>query len=127
MVGNVGHARRLEYTAVGDTVNTASRIEGLTKGTPYSLFIAESTYKLLAGNASGLEYVDEFEVRGRKQTLKIWVEPRCLWRRQARVRMCVQPCLRQLHFAAVRCYRRSSQLHDLSVSRSSLQLVRPDF
>ena len=72
MVGNVGHARRLEYTAVGDTVNTASRIEGLTKGTPYSLFIAESTYTLLAANASGLEYVDEFDVRGRKQTLKIW-------------------------------------------------------
>jgi adenylate cyclase len=72
MVGNVGHARRLEYTAVGDTVNTASRIEGLTKGTPYSLFIAESTYTLLTGNASDLQYVDEFEVRGRKQTLKIW-------------------------------------------------------
>jgi adenylate cyclase len=72
MVGNVGHAQRLEYTAVGDTVNTASRLEGLTKGTPYSLFVAESTYALLADDASGLEYVDEFEVRGRKQTLKIW-------------------------------------------------------
>ena|SRR5438128_1354848 len=71
MCGNVGHTRRLEYTAVGDTVNTASRIEGLTKGTPYSLFLAESTYALLT-TADGAVYVDELEVRGRKQKLKVW-------------------------------------------------------
>jgi adenylate cyclase len=71
MSGNVGHTRRLEYTAVGDTVNTAARLEGMTKGTPYSLFVAESTYDLLA-TTDGVVYVDEVEIRGRQQRLKIW-------------------------------------------------------
>ena len=43
MSGNVGSARRLEYTTIGDTTNSAARLEGMTKGTPYQLFVADST------------------------------------------------------------------------------------
>ena len=43
MSGNVGSERRLEYTALGDTTNTAARLEGMTKGTPHQLYIADTT------------------------------------------------------------------------------------
>ena len=47
MSGNVGSERRLEYTALGDTTNTAARLEGMTKGTPHQLFLADSTREAL--------------------------------------------------------------------------------
>ena len=43
MSGHVGSERRLEYTALGDTTNTAARLEGMTKGTPHQLYVADST------------------------------------------------------------------------------------
>jgi adenylate cyclase len=72
MSGNVGSERRLEYTAIGDTTNTASRLQGLTKGQPYLLFMADSTREALNGSVDDLVFVDELEVRGRQGTVKIW-------------------------------------------------------
>lgn len=72
MSGNVGSARRLEYTAIGDTTNTAARLEGMTKGTPYQLFVAERTRAQLSEPPADLECLDELEVRGRKGGMKVW-------------------------------------------------------
>ena len=72
MSGNVGSARRLEYAAIGDTTNTAARLEGMTKGTPFQLFVADTTYHRAAYAARDLESLDELEVRGRKAGLKVW-------------------------------------------------------
>ncbi len=72
MSGNVGSSRRLEYTTIGDTTNSAARLEGMTKGTPYQLFVADSTRSRLATAPDDLESLDELEVRGRKGAVKVW-------------------------------------------------------
>ena len=72
MSGNVGSARRLEYAAIGDTTNTAARLEGMTKGTPYQLFVGEATRDRLRGAPDGLEFVSELEVRGREHAIRVW-------------------------------------------------------
>ncbi|WP_028067164.1 CHASE2 domain-containing protein [Solirubrobacter soli] len=72
MSGNVGSERRLEYTALGDTTNTAARLEGMTKGTPHQLFIADTTKQRLTRPADDLVAVGEAEVRGRKAKVLLW-------------------------------------------------------
>jgi adenylate cyclase len=72
MSGNVGSERRLEYAAIGDTTNTASRLEGMTKGQSHYLFFSDTTREALTREIDDLVFIDEFEVRGRQGKVKIW-------------------------------------------------------
>ena len=73
MAGNVGSEKRLEYTAMGDTINTASRLEGSTKESGFYALIADSTREALVGPDEGdLVAVGEVDVRGRQEKVTIW-------------------------------------------------------
>jgi adenylate cyclase len=72
MSGHVGSERRVEYAAVGDTTNTASRIEALTKGTPHQLLLSGATKDALVSPADDLVHVGETEIRGRAAKLELW-------------------------------------------------------
>ena len=73
MAGNVGSEKRLEYTAMGDTINTASRLEGSTKESGFYALIADSTREALVGADGGdLVAVGEVDVRGRQEKVTIW-------------------------------------------------------
>jgi adenylate cyclase len=72
MSGNVGSEKRLAYTAIGDTTNTAARLEGMTKGTDLMLFMAESTKEALSAEPEDVAFVGQYEIRGRVEKLVIW-------------------------------------------------------
>ena len=72
MAGNIGSEQRVEYTALGDTTNTASRLEGMTKGSGHMLFVAHSTRERMKDPPEQLVLVGELEVRGRVAKLPVW-------------------------------------------------------
>ncbi|MCK5684560.1 adenylate/guanylate cyclase domain-containing protein [bacterium] len=71
VVGNAGSQRRFDYTAIGDNVNTSSRLEGLTRLYKVSIIISGDTRNQLQ-NQFDIRFLDRVTVKGKKHVTDLY-------------------------------------------------------
>ena len=69
VVGNIGSEFRMDYTAIGDTVNVAFRFQGQAKG--WQILISEEVYKAVSEKVN-VEFVGKMTVKGKNTSIKAY-------------------------------------------------------
>src|SRR5262245_40925854 len=69
VTGPIGSSRAVQYTAIGDPVNTASRLCNLAK--PGEILVTETTMRRIAGKVDA-QSVGEYEVKNKREKLRVY-------------------------------------------------------
>jgi class 3 adenylate cyclase len=72
LAGTVGGGGHVEFTVIGDAVNTAARVEGITRDTGDDVLVTDATRRLLTRDHGGFAERPKVTLRGKRQAVRLY-------------------------------------------------------